>query len=228
MENKEFRFEGLDAKTELKLALNLIFPGLAVMIGTLVLTNILFPGIHFLYPLLFASFLTLSVCVLILKQLAKRVKAKEWVIAINNENLKVKFQNIQYLFNLTDIKMIKNLGNAGFRYLTIVTSKDIIKIRLGNTGLTPFSSEKDIVQLDKFVEYLMPYIRENFNQKELKNIINTNIFSNFGVYVVKREKIKYSIINKMKPWQIFVFGIGLLFFVIFLFMQVLFYYFDNH
>ncbi|SFN22679.1 hypothetical protein SAMN05421594_1633 [Chryseobacterium oleae] len=228
MENKEFRFEGLDAKTELKLALNLILPGLAVMIGTLILTNMLFPGIYFLYPLLFAAFLTLSVCMLILKQLAKRVKAKEWIVVINNENLKIKFQNLQYIFSLGDIKMIKNLGNDGFRYLTIITNKDVIKIRVGNTGLTPFSSEKDIEQLDDFVEYLMPYVRENFNQKELRNIINTNIFPNFGVYLVKREKIKYSIINKMEPWQVFVFGIGLFFVVLFILMQVLFYYFDNH
>lgn len=228
MENKEFRFEGLDAKTELKLALNLILPGLAVMIGTLILTNRLFPGIYFLYPLLFAAFLTLSVCMLILKQLAKRVKAKEWIVVINNENLKIKFQNLQYIFSLSDIKMIKNLGNDGFRYLTIITNKDVIKIRVGNTGLTPFSSEKDIEQLDDFVEYLMPYVRENFNQKELKNIINTNIFPNFGVYLVKREKIKYSIINKMEPWQVFVFGIGLFFVVLFVLMQILFYYFDNH
>lgn len=228
MENKEFRFEGLVAKTELKLALSLIFPGLAVMIGTLILTNMLFPKTHFLYPLLFAAFLTLLVCVLILKQLTKRVKTKEWVVVINNESLNIKFQNLQYLFNLTDIKMIKNLGNAGFRYLTIVTTKDIIKIRVGNTGLTPFSSEKDIERLDEFVEYLMPYIRENFNQKELKNIINTNVFPNFGVYVVKGDTIKYSIINKMEPWQVFVFGIGLFFSILFSLMQVLFYYFDRH
>ncbi|KPE49408.1 hypothetical protein [Chryseobacterium indologenes] len=217
MENKEFRFEGLDAKTELKLALNLIFPGLVVMIGTLILTNMLFPKVYFLYPLLFAAFLTLAVCMLILKQLAKRIQAKEWRVVINNENLTIKFQNLQYIFNLADIKMIKNLGNAGFRYLTIITNKDNIKIRVGNTGLTPFSSEKDIEQLDEFVKYLMPYIRENFNQKELKNIINTNVFPNFGVYVLKGDKIKYSIINKMEPWQVFVFilGIGALIMIIF-------------
>lgn len=228
MNHKEFRFQGLDAKTEFKLALNQILPGLIVMIGTVIFTNMLFPKIHFLSPLLFAAFLTLSVCMLILKQLTKRVRFKEWVVIINSENLKIKFQNLQYIFNLTDIKMIKNLGNAGFRYLTIITNKDIIKIRVGNTGLTPFSSEKDIEQLDDFVEYLMVYVRENFNQKELKNIINTNVFPNFGVYVVKREKIKYSVINKMEPWQVFVFGIGLFFLILFLFMQVLFYYFDHH
>lgn len=228
MKSKEFRFEGLDTKTELKLALNLILPGLIVMIGTLALTNMLLPKIHFLYPLLFAAFLTLSGCMLILKQLAKRIQAKEWVVVINNENLTIKFQNLQYIFNLADIKMIKNLGNAGFRYLTFITNKDIIKIRVGNTGLTPFSSEKDIEELDEFVKYLMPYIRENFNQKKLKNIININVFPNFGVYVLKGDKIKYSIINKMEPWQVFVFGIGLFFLILFLLIQFLFYYFDNH
>ncbi len=216
MENKEFRFEGLDAKTEFKLALNLIFPALAVMIGTLVLTNMLFPKIHFLYPLLFAAFLTLVVCMFILKQLTKRVKGKEWLVEINNENVEIKFQNLHCIFGLAEIKMIKNLGNVGFRYLTIVTKKDSIKIRVGNTGLTPFSSDRDIEKLDEFVEYLTPYIRENFNQKELKNIINTNIFPNFGVYVVKGEKIKYSIINKMEPWQVLVYGTGLFLFILLL------------
>lgn len=227
MENKEFRFEGLDAKTEIRLALNLIFPALVVMIGTLILINMLFPKIYFLYPLLFAAFLTLSLCMLILKQLAKRVKDKEWIVAINNETLHIKFQNQHHIFNLADIKKIKNLGNAGFRYLTIITNKDVIKIRVGNTGLTPFSSEKDIKQLDEFMEYLMPYVRENFNQKELKNIINTNIFSNFGVFVVKGEKIRYSIINKMQPWQVFVFGIGMGLFILFLlFMGLIFFVFN--
>ena len=95
---KEFRFQGLDAKTEIKLALCLIFPALAIMIGTLVLTNTLLPQIHFLYPLIFGALLTLSVCMIILKQLTKLVKNKEWSVILNNESLQIKFQNLDHNF----------------------------------------------------------------------------------------------------------------------------------
>ncbi len=35
---------------------------------------------------------------------------------------------------MTDIVMIKNMGNEGVRYLTIKTSDKFLKIRVGHTG----------------------------------------------------------------------------------------------
>lgn len=227
MKKKEFIFQGLDAKTELKTALLLIVPALLIMFSILFISHIFFPDLYFLVPLVFAAMLTVSFSVLILKQLSKRIKDKNWTIKIEGEKIDIKFRDSHYSLNLSDIMIIKNLGQPGLRYLTIKTKNEAIKIRVGNTGLAPFSKEEDIEIVDSFIEYLKPYIAEKFNKKILKNIINNNIIPNFGVYVSKREKIKYSIINKMEPWQVmlFILGIGVL--VMIFFMMGIIYYIDN-
>ncbi|WP_300670318.1 hypothetical protein [Soonwooa sp.] len=202
MSNKKFIFQGLDAKTELRLSLLLVLPVLATMIGTLVIINMLFPKLYFLGSVVFSASLAVSVAVFILKYFSKKIKDKKWIIGIENDEVKISFRNTFYNFKLEDLVIIKNLGNVGFRYFSLKTKTEIIKIRVGNTALTPFSTDKDVEEVDNFVAYLMPYINENFNKKILKNIIDNNVFPNFGVYVVKTEKIKYSLINKMQPWQI--------------------------
>lgn len=221
MEKKEFVFQGLDAKTELKTALLLIIPALLIMSSVLFISHIFFPNLYFLVPLLLAAILTVSLSVLILNQLSKRIKDKNWIIIIENENIDIKFRDSHYALKLSDILMIKNLGQPGLRYLTIKTRNDVIKIRVGNTGLAPFSKEEDIEIIDSFIEYLKPYIIENFNKKILKNIININIIPNFGVFINKKEKIKYTIINKMEPWQVMVFILGITTVVLILFVIVM-------
>lgn len=221
MEKKEFVFQGLDAKTELKTALLLIIPALLIMFSVLFISHIFFPNLYFLVPLLLAAILTVSLSVLILNQLSKRIKDKNWIIIIENENIDIKFRDSHYALKLSDILMIKNLGQPGLRYLTIKTRNDVIKIRVGNTGLAPFSKEEDIEIIDSFIEYLKPYIIENFNKKILKNIININIIPNFGVFINKKEKIKYTIINKMEPWQVMVFILGITTVVLILFVIVM-------
>lgn len=221
MEKKEFVFQGLDAKTELKTALLLIIPALLIMFSVLFISHIFFPNLYFLVPLLLAAILTVSLSVLILNQLSKRIKDKNWIIIIENENIDIKFRDSHYALKLSDIMMIKNMGQPGLRYLTIKTRNDVIKIRVGNTGLAPFSKEEDIEIIDSFIEYLKPYIIENFNKKILKNIININIIPNFGVFINKKEKIKYTIINKMEPWQVMVFILGITTVVLILFVIVM-------
>lgn len=221
MEKKEFVFQGLDAKTELKTALLLIIPALLIMFSVLFISHIFFPNLYFLVPLLLAAILTVSLSVLILNQLSKRIKDKNWIIIIENENIDIKFRDSHYALKLSDILKIKNLGQPGLRYLTIKTKNEVIKIRVGNTGLAPFSKEEDIEIVDSFIEYLKPYIIENFNKKILKNIINNNIIPNFGVYVNKKEKINYTIINKMEPWQVMVFILGITTVVLILFVIVM-------
>lgn len=229
MENKEFRFQGLDAKTEVRTALMLIIPSLMVMFGVLAIAHVAFPKMFFLFPLVFAAVLTVLVSVIILKLLVAKLKDKEWTIRISEgKNVFVKFRNAEYNFELKDIIMIKNMGNTNIRYLTIETRQDKIKIRVGNTGFAPFSTAKDIEELDAFIEFIKFYIDENFNKKILKNAANPNIIPNFGVYVVKGVEIKYSLINKMKPWQIAILILGTLVLIMVLFMKGLFYYFDNH
>ncbi|SDJ91763.1 hypothetical protein [Chryseobacterium jejuense] len=227
MKDRVFSFQGLNFKTELRLALLLIIPGLCTMLGILFGGDLLFPNIHFLKSVAFASIMTIGVCMITLRQLSRLVKEKTWIINIKDNQFHITFRNLDYQFHASEIKMIKNLGNIGLRYLTIKTADNIIKIRVGDTGLAPFSSQKDIDELDAFVQYIKPYINKNFNKKELRNIINTTIIPNFGVYVVKGEKIKYSIINKMKPWQVIIFILGIAGGVMILLMTCFIYYIDH-
>ncbi|WP_347218724.1 hypothetical protein [Chryseobacterium sp.] len=227
MKDREFSFQGLDFKTELKLALVLIIPALFTMLGVLFGGELLFPKIHFLKSVAFASVMTIGICMITLKQLSRLVKEKTWRINIKDNNFHITFRNLAYQFQGSEIKMIKNMGNVGLRYLTIKTADQTIRIRVGDTGLAPFSSQKDIDELDAFVQYIKPYIIKNFNKKELRNIINPTIIPNFGVYVVKGEKIKYSIINKMQPWQIVLFILGIAGVVMTLLMTGFFYYIDH-
>lgn len=209
MKDKEFRFQGLDAKTEIRLALMLIIPGLATMLGVLFCGDLLFPGMPFLKSVSFASIMTIEVCLFTFKQLSNFIKEKEWVISIKDDHFHISFRSLEYGFQISDLRMVKNLGNVGFRYLTLTTKTDTIKIRVGNTGMAPFSTQKDLDELDAFMEYMKPYIKEHFNQKELRNIIDTRVIPNFGVYVVKGDKIRYSILNKMEPWQVIAFFLGI-------------------
>ncbi|MFP3833302.1 hypothetical protein [Chryseobacterium sp. SIMBA_028] len=227
MNNKEFRFQGLDAKTEFRLALILIFPSLIIMLGILYGSHILFPKIPFLMPLLMGAGLALGVSMIILKQLSNLIKDKEWIIKIQGDDLNLVFRKENFHVKFSDILMIKNMGNVGLRYLTIKTKNDVIKVRVGDTGLAPFSTQEDIDQLDAFVEYIKPYIDTNFNKKILKNAATPNIIPNFGVYVAKGEKIKYSIINKMKPWQVTLFILGTSVLVMILLMTGFLYYIDH-
>lgn len=227
MKDREFTFQGLDFKTELRLALVLIIPGLCTMFGVLFGGEFLFPNISFLKSASFAIIMTIGVCMITLKQLSRLVKEKTWTINIKDNCFHITFRNLNYQFHASQIKMIKNMGNVGLRYLTIKTADQTVKIRVGNTGLAPFSSQKDIDELDSFVQYMKPHIVKNFNKKELRNIMYPAIIPNFGVYVVKGEKIKYSIINKMKPWQVILFILGIAGVVMILLMTGFFYYIDH-
>jgi hypothetical protein len=206
MESKEFKFQGVDAKTEWKLGLMLLFPAFLIFISSTYIVSLLIPDIYFLSPLLAASGLTFMASMGILKLLSNAVKDKQWIVNVDGEILHISFKNHSCNMLLDDIRIIKNMGNSGFRYLTITAKNETIKIRVGNAVLVPFSTAEDIATIDAFIAYLKPYMDERFNKKILRNQINNNVFSNFGIYVAKTEKIKYSIINEEpqgKPCGIF-------------------------
>ncbi|MDR1198662.1 MAG: hypothetical protein LBK94_06575 [Prevotellaceae bacterium] len=173
---KEFKFQGVDAKTECKLGLMLLFLTLLIFISSIYIVSLLIPDIYFLYPVFLASGLTVVVSIFILKFLSNAVKNKQWIIHVNNESLDISFKNHTCNIPLDDIRIIKNMGNSGFRYLTITANNETIKIRVGNTVLVPFSTAKDILTVDALINYLKPYINERFNKKILKNQIDNNVF----------------------------------------------------
>jgi hypothetical protein len=204
MERKEFRFQGVDAGTELRLGLIMSIPALLIFISTAYGVSRFIPVAYFLAPVLAASGLTVAASIGILKLLSFTVKDKQWTVIAGGENLTLSFQKRTYNIPLDDIRIIKNMGNTGFRYLTIITRNETVKIRVGSTGFVPFSTAEDITAVDAFIAHLMPYIDKRFNRKILKNRFNNNVFPNFGIYVTKTEKIKYSFINKLQPWQVMI------------------------
>lgn len=207
--NRIFNFQGVDFKTEMKIASTLVIPILLVLALTFSFFHFLFPKTYFLYVGITAVLLALSIAMLFLQLVMRFVKDKTWQISINKDDVTIRFRKNTWAFKLQDIRVIKNMGSFEFRYLTIITRHETIKIRVGNTGLTPFSTEEDINKLDDFVAFLKPYIDEGFNKKILKNRIDNDIFPNCGVYVVKTEKIKYNVINKLTFNQyVIVFGLG--------------------
>lgn len=221
MIDTEFTFQGLDAKIELRFALLLIVPTILIMLGTLYLSHLFFPKTFFLNPLLFSAIISVAGATVFLRWMINRIKnqEKKWKINIKPQgNIEISYRNSFYKFNLKDILMIKNMGNIGIRYLTIKTVNNVVKIRVGNSGFAPFSTEKDVEILDGFVNYMKPYIDENFNMKVLKNALNPNIIPNFGVFVKKGMEIRYSLINKMTPWQVIVLilSLGTAFIVLFI------------
>ena len=199
---KEFRFKGVDLKTELILGFMLSIPLMIIVPGFFYLIHVLSEGSPVAGNLLWASSLILASSVLLLKFFTKRIKNRLWVIKAGETELDITFRDKHYSFSLSEIRIIKNLGGHGLRYLTIITKKEKVRIRVGDIALAPFSTQKDIEEVDAFVAYLKPYINRNFNKKRLKNKIFDEIFPNYGVYVVKSEKIKYSLINRMYPWQV--------------------------
>lgn len=224
MIDKEFTFQGLDAKTELRFALLLIIPVIMMMLGTLYLFHLFFSKPFFLGPLLFASLISVAGAGAFLKWMINRIKNenKEWKINIKAQgNITISYRKDVYNFNLKDVEMIKNMGNAGIRYLTIKTINHLVKIRVGNSGFAPFSTNKDIEILDAFVNDIKPYINQNFNKKVLKNALNPNIIPNFGVFVKKGVAIKYSLINMMQPWQVImlILGLGTILIILFVLMM---------
>lgn len=223
---KTFKFNGLDGKTERRLNLYLSIPTF-ITIGTMIVIKELFFKIHSLSLLMFIVSIAFVLHISFLKQYVKRIKDKQWTVSVENECIQIRFQNQYYAFSLSEIRMISNIGDAKLRHLTIQTHRQTINIRVGNSELTPFSTNDDIEQLDAFVAYLMPYIHKNFNQKMMKNKIAPSGFKNFGVYVVKGEFIKYSFINKLTPAQIEILVFGCAILIILVLLKILFYYIDN-
>lgn len=147
---KNFTFQGIDAKYEWRLGLLSGIPAFFIFLGTLMVSHSTLQ-LNFIISALIASGLTLTVVMLVLKQLSRLMKNKIWTALVDGENLKISFQNKIWEFQLSDIRILKNIGNVGFRYLTIITKTETIKIRVGNTGFVPFSTEEDIHILDELL-----------------------------------------------------------------------------
>jgi hypothetical protein len=164
MESKEFRFQGVDARTEWRLGLILFFPAALIFISFTYGVSRLMPTVHFFYSVVPAAGLTVVASTLMLKLLAHAVKDKQWIVNVEPERVRISYKNHASNIPLDAIRIIKNRGNTGFRYVTIITRNETIKMRVGSTGFVPFSAAEDVAAVDAFIAHLKPYIDEHFKE----------------------------------------------------------------
>ncbi|WP_419868487.1 hypothetical protein [Chryseobacterium sp. CT-SW4] len=197
MKNKKFAFKGISYQTEIKIS---------VITGIIIIC--LFPLFfmiirnfekYFVGGVLAFAAITMGVSFLILRLIMKMIPNKEWEVDILNERLAIRHGKSNWEIPLKEVRIIKATGQTNFRYLTFVTDRETVKIRVGHGGFTPFSTEKDVEEIDRLFKTLMPYIKQHFNKKKVDAKMEDRKFPHFGEYIVKTEPIHYTVIDKMSP-----------------------------
>ncbi|MBV6878367.1 hypothetical protein NG800_000615 [Epilithonimonas ginsengisoli] len=64
-------------------------------------------------------------------------------------------------------------------HLSFFAKEQNIKIKVGTSFLTPFSTKEDLRIIDGFVEFISPFLKNNFDNK-IKKAIH---FENQGIYL---------------------------------------------
>ncbi|SEP64348.1 hypothetical protein SAMN04488097_0188 [Epilithonimonas lactis] len=182
MKERKFEFYGVDSKTELSIALIAGLALIVVWFGLLLfyyeyfqLDSIVRISKRFFFLCLLIGF---SVSVLFIKVLSHRYK-NLWTIIALEDHLTITFKNEKWRLEKRDIQKISYLGNENFRYLSFFTNEQKIKIRVGTNFLTPFSTKEDLRLTDEFVEFISPFLKNNFDNKVKKAIH----FENQGIYL---------------------------------------------
>ncbi|TWP25272.1 hypothetical protein ETU10_01160 [Apibacter muscae] len=165
---KEYKFYGVDFKTELKLG------GIC---GVLILCLLTFIEIIFhqitprvsLYQRMINIFISLAITLLLIRFLGKKLR-KIWILQLKDKKILIEYNKKKKEINLDQIKKIIINGGSELRYFTIITSIEKIKIRLGTGALAPFSKKKDLEEIDCFTKQLQPYLNQNFikNDRRVK------------------------------------------------------------
>ena len=182
MKERKFEFYGVDSKTELSIALIAGLALIVVWFGLLLfyyeyfqLHSIVRISKRIFFLCLLIGF---SVSVLFIKVLSHRYK-NLWTIIALEDHLTITFKNEKWRLEKRDIQKISYLGNENFRYLSFFTNEQKIKIRVGTNFLTPFSTKEDLRLTDEFVEFISPFLKNNFDNK-IKKAIH---FENQGIYL---------------------------------------------
>lgn len=182
MKERKFEFYGVDSKTELSIALIAGLALIVVWFGLLLfyyeyfqLDSIVRISKRIFFLCLLIGF---SVSVLFIKVLSHRYK-NLWTIIALEDHLTITFKNEKWRLEKRDIQKISYLGNENFRYLSFFTNEQKIKIRVGTNFLTPFSTKEDLRSIDEFVEFISPFLKNNFDNK-IKKAIH---FENQGIYL---------------------------------------------
>lgn len=85
-------------------------------------------------------------------------------IEIQEKFIEVKFKNNNCLIDFSYITKLQINGNSDFKYLSIYTNTQSIRMRIGNSGLTPFSAQEDFLELDRFICEISPHFVQKYRE----------------------------------------------------------------
>lgn len=166
--NKKYKIAGVDLKIELMIALSIVPFFLIFSILTIFLyhniTGIEFRNIPF-YIIVGGMLLGISLGLLFAKVLGKKMNGI-WKIEVYPEELLISFKKEKWTIKLDNISKFKIFGNPNFKYVSIFTNNETVRMRIGNSGLTPFSTPDDLKQLDNFIKEVNPYLEKNYLRKD--------------------------------------------------------------
>lgn len=225
---KAFSFRGVDYKTEIWLGVSII-PVLLIVLGGCFYCLSKFWQVDLLkIPRGLIIPAILGISLFSLHWMVKLVPNRTWLAQVDDQRLTLRYGKQYYDVPWDNLRRIENMGNAALRYLSFVTKDGLtVRIRVGNGAFTPFSGPEDIAAVDAFIQHLSAYIDKHFNKKVLRNKINQNPFPHYGVYVVKSEPLTYNFLQKMTPGQITLLFLTVGMLLVFLMLQLLFYYIDT-
>ncbi|WP_426791355.1 hypothetical protein [Sphingobacterium sp. WOUb80] len=169
MRQLKYYIKGVDLKTELLIGFSIV--PFIILFGQL--SIILFRSInhvefrnipHFVF--LGGGLAGLSVGLLLAKILGKKMSEFWEIILINDLELTIRFKKRKWEMKLDEILKFKIYGSTNFKYVSIYTNNQVIKMRFGNSGLTPFSTINDLKELDNFMAEILPYFDKNYEKKD--------------------------------------------------------------
>jgi len=179
-----YEFYGVDAKTEWRIGAIVGFCIILMMAISFILVEGFIKFKHDIWRIVFLAIvgsgvaggisLILSRVVVIMEFLGKKYR-KLWQLQKSGTMIEIKYNGLTNEIFLEDIIKVKIYGNLEFKYFTIKTQTKTVKIRVGNSGLTPFSRDGDVRILDSFIDTLKPYLNKNFAKKDKKFYMPNNV-----------------------------------------------------
>jgi hypothetical protein len=168
MNDKKYSIKGVDFRTELIIGFSivpfiLIFGQTAVSLYSS-FKNVEFRNIPF-FVFLGGAATGMGIGLFVAKILGKKMSSL-WHIELNDRLLNINFKNKKWSMKLNEITKLKIYGNPKFKYVSISNNNENIKIRIGNSGLTHFSTSDDLKEVDDFIRELQGHFNKNYVKKD--------------------------------------------------------------
>ena len=163
--SKQYKIIGVDLKSELIIGFSILpFIVLGGILSIYLYHSILQVEYRIIpfYIVFGGLLLGMSIGLIFAKLLGKNLRAT-WYITLSNENLLVQFKDKEWNFSLEEVIKFKIYGNPNFKYISFwLNNEKTIKMRIGDSGLTPFSTKKDLVSLENFLNDVQKFFNSNY------------------------------------------------------------------